>query len=1268
MQLSKAYFFDAQVGFWRRPKLDFFAYTDGDSVEQGILDIVQNCSDLSVFSEELSLAIHDWPTQYHLGRGRINILQPFRQLLKGSVLEIGCGCGAITRALGELGADVLALEGSSVRAKIAATRCNSLDNVTVVCDNFDAFETEKLFDVVTLIGVLEYARQYFSAEAGQDPVAATLSRAHALLKPGGVLLLAIENQLGLKYLAGRPEDHNGVPMYGVEDLYGTTDAVTFGEYELRGLLCTAGWSHQRWWYPFPDYKFPISILSEDGIRTAADLTPLLQNSVSTDPQRGVTSFSLESAWAPVFRNGLAGALANSFAVVASDRPLAEPQALAYHYASTRRQSFAKEVAFVQGEGGRISVQHRPFVPSLVGAAHIENGLTVEFEEVDFVPGQHWQKALVQILNRPGWSLDDLRPWAETWFRAFKKHTVLERDSSLNKDTCIDGNHFDAVPRNLIVRGPDDAVFIDQEWQFKKSLTLGFLVFRSLGLSFFGLTSVAPAAPNYSTALRDILFELANSINIPLAAEDLPIYVEWENELQHCVGNHTSVQLNAALISDWRLDVRVACWNPENIYRLEAKLTLKDQDLTRLGAEIHRLEAMVLSKDERLTEVGRELANFHEMLARKDQDLERQPAEIHRLEALVLSKDERLTEVGRELANFHEMLARKDQDLERQPAEIHRLEALVLSKDERLTEVGRELANIHEMLVRKDHDLERQSAEIHRLETMVLSKDERLTEVGRELANIHEMLARKNRDLERQSAEIHHLEAHHLQQMAALRQEAAEEAHSLRESQARILAQIEAIEQETKVAAQRTEEERLYFYAEVAKRDKLLAEGQASHDKLKCDWQSTTAELQVLKLTRWFQLHEILSSHPFGLNKVLLLAATVGGGLLPQRWRPSLVPRLQRLLGLAPVAPTTKGENQNAYKVKVPPAAPAGATHIVHAIANFMTGGSSRLVIDLVEYLGSQYRQTVLTSFNPDPPAYVGVNIEECRFPQDISPLVAYFQRTKADIVHMHYWGDCDEPWYAKVIEAAEYLGLPVIENINTPIAPYRSDAVVRYVYVSDYVRQVFGSSGPQHVTVYPGSDFSLFTRGQTDTAPNDCVGMVYRLEQDKLNEAAIQPFIRIAQMRPQTRILIVGGGSLYEPYLEAARAAGVADNFEFTGYVSYDKLPELYRRMSLFVAPVWKESFGQVSPFAMSMKVPVIGYDIGAIGEIVGTPDLLAPPADAEVLARIAINLLDSPETIHRLGEAQQRRATENFSIQAMITHYAQIYAEVSEEAQKDLA
>ena len=438
------------------------------------------------------------------------------------------------------------------------------------------------------------------------------------------------------------------------------------------------------------------------------------------------------------------------------------------------------------------------------------------------------------------------------------------------------------------------------------------------------------------------------------------------------------------------------------------------------------------------------------------------------------------------------------------------------------------------------------------------------------------------------------------------------------------------------------------------------------NQVKAELQLTSSEYRALKQTRWFRLREVLLFHPLGIRKLLHIGALVVGAFFPRVLRSALMSHVNRLIRLARGPSATHAKNPAAYQVKLPPAPPQNAPKVVHVIANFMTGGSSRLVVDLVEYLGGSVQQVVLTSFNPLPPAYVGVEIDECPLSASIEPFVEYFKRTVPDFVHVHYWGDCDESWYAKTIEAANSLGLPVIENINTPIEPYRSEAVMKYVYVSDYVRTVFGDADSRHVTIYPGSDFNLFRRGKNDHAPDKCVGMVYRLECDKLNEEAILPFIRIVQLRPQTRILIVGGGTLLDSFQSATRAASVAANFEFTGYASYDELPELYRRMSLFVAPVWRESFGQVVPFAMSMKVPVVGYNVGAIGEIIGDDSLLAPATDVEHLARISVFLLDSPEQRRQIGESLQERAEGLFSVESMTRQYEQLYSEITSDVCKE--
>lgn len=1128
--LPDTYLFDEALGLWRRPQSREFAYTDGDVVEEKIRQIVRDCSDPSVFSEELAEAVNDWPSLYHLGRGRMNLLRPFLGVFSGSTLEIGCGCGAITRALGELGGEVLALEGSASRAEIAASRCRGLPNVTVVHDSFDQFEHAERFDVVTLIGVLEYARKYFKVEPGRDAIVEMIARARTFLRPGGILLVAIENQLGLKYFAGHPEDHNNVPMYGVEDCYGASDVVTFGEVELRRMIDQVGFREQQWWYPFPDYKFPISIFSESGVKsTSCDLTPLLQNSVVVDPQRSPTSFSLESAWSPVFRNGLAGSLANSFVLLASDLPLPDSgeKVLAYHYASSRREEYAKQVVFVEREGGDVVVRHKPLF-NVIDASE-QRSLRIEFEETGFVSGRHWQKELVRILNRTGWSLKELEAWAAAWFHAFLKHTHLDHETALSKNTPVSGDHFDAVPRNLIIQRDGSAVFIDQEWHLAESCPLGFIVFRSLGLSFFGITSVAKPEEVCTLKLQEILLFLSDAIGIDLSGDDLPGYVQQENALQALVATHSQTELTSELLSDWQLNVRLTGWNPETQYLLEAEISRKDQELGLLAEEVHRLEAVVIDK----------------------------------------------------------------------------AEAIVI-----------------------------QAKEIQRLENFAEEKQRVVGQLCEDVTQLNQILALKEACSSKQASEMD--------------------------------ARIDALTAELAEFTRRTDEERHYFYAEVAKRDQLLDAAAGQLEQVRTELQRTAYELRAVKQTRWFRLREVLLFHPFGFRKVIHLSCIVGAGLIPRKLRSFIVPKLARMLGFSTSPLVTIAESSGAYQVRLPPAPPENAQKIVHVIANFMTGGSSRLVVDLVEGLGSTYRQAVLTSFNPDPPAYVGVEIEECRFPDSSKPFEEYFRRVQPNIVHVHYWGDCDEAWYAKAIEAARLLDLPVVENINTPIEPYKSEAVVKYVYVSDYVRSVFGEVDSRHVTVYPGSDFKLFTRKKDDHAPDDCVGMVYRLERDKLNEEAILPFIRIVQMRPQTRILIVGGGSLLEPFRAAAQAAGVVDNFEFTDYVSYDALPDLYRRMSLFVAPVWKESFGQVSPFAMSMKVPVIGYDVGAIGEIIGNPELVAPAADAESLARIAVRLLNAPEQRRAIGETQKKRAEDRFSVQAMIDHYAQHYAEITLNARKE--
>ena len=120
-----------------------------------------------------------------------------------------------------------------MRSTINAYRNSRCENLTIKVGNFEDIEKEiekESFDYVTLIGVFEYSVSYIHSK---DPYSDMLKKVKRLLKPGGVLFIAIENKFGLKYFAGCREDHAGTLFEGIEDYPNEGTARTFTE---RGLL------------------------------------------------------------------------------------------------------------------------------------------------------------------------------------------------------------------------------------------------------------------------------------------------------------------------------------------------------------------------------------------------------------------------------------------------------------------------------------------------------------------------------------------------------------------------------------------------------------------------------------------------------------------------------------------------------------------------------------------------------------------------------------------------------------------------------------------------------------------------------------------------------------------------------------------------------------------------------------------------------------------------------------------------------------------------
>lgn len=329
--------------------------------------------------------------------------------------------------------------------------------------------------------------------------------------------------------------------------------------------------------------------------------------------------------------------------------------------------------------------------------------------------------------------------------------------------------------------------------------------------------------------------------------------------------------------------------------------------------------------------------------------------------------------------------------------------------------------------------------------------------------------------------------------------------------------------------------------------------------------------------------------------------------------------------------------------------------LLHVIPNVFVGGSTQLVVDLMERLGHLYEMEVVTAALPRNGRHEGMVVHQVPLGSPAESFVPVIAKARPDLIHMHYWGESDRPWYEAALAAIRPASGMLLQNVNTPVEPLRDPRVHSYLFVSQYIRDTFAPDIANGRVIHPGIDLDRFTPGPFAPGAEDTIGMVYRLTRDKLDDNSIDPLIDVALRRPRTRILVVGNGELLPVFRDRARDAGAMGNFEFTGTVPFAALPDLYRQFRIFVAPVVKESFGQVTPFAMAMGQAVAGYRVGALPEIIGSGDTLG--ATRKDLADILISLLDAPACLDVLGAANIERARA-FGLDGMVAAYGEAYAE----------
>jgi glycosyltransferase involved in cell wall biosynthesis len=290
-------------------------------------------------------------------------------------------------------------------------------------------------------------------------------------------------------------------------------------------------------------------------------------------------------------------------------------------------------------------------------------------------------------------------------------------------------------------------------------------------------------------------------------------------------------------------------------------------------------------------------------------------------------------------------------------------------------------------------------------------------------------------------------------------------------------------------------------------------------------------------------------------------------------------------------------------------------------------------------------------------------------------LLALIRSEQIDVIHAHLT-------YASIWTgiASRLTGVPAVATLHVitdPQALWRDRirawlmafvlraAGARVIAVSRRVRDSVGSRFGRTIRViHNGINASIFRRSNAldafrvrrefgFAAGTRVLATVSVLREGKGLEILIDAFAELHRRRPDTRLLVVGDGSLRSA-LELR--AGNAEVVRFAG--TRRDVPTLLAGADLFILPSLEDAFPTVVLEAMAAGLPVIATRSGGIPEIVdeGVTGQLVPPANPKALADAIENLLEDHSRCERMGQQGRQRIEWFFSIGVWVDALSDVY------------
>lgn len=386
------------------------------------------------------------------------------------------------------------------------------------------------YDVIFQIGSLKCG-----GEQPEKVYRQYLSSYRTHLTEKGLLILAVPNRLGLRYFAGCMDEDTGVYFDGPEGYPQIKEeqrqALSRKEYERA--FGQTGFSEVRFYYPYPDYKFPMSIYSDEWLPQTGELNSNIRN---FDRDRYVL-FDETKVYDSLVGEGLFPEFSNSFLIFGYKKLNGTKNRVIYtKYSNEREKCFQIRTDIVEKPDGERYVEKTPLCRQAV--RHVEQ--MQEFYQVleeenksksisfcptkiehgaavsPFVSGTSLQSVLQNLIQEKKFKeAEGVLKGAISGIREYLENRVADRTAVTDLDLIfpnifVENNHW---------------TIIDYEWSFDTDIPAEFVLYRALFRASMEL-------PECELTQLSTLLEMAD-----ISEKAAQKYRDWENTFQkYITGN------------------------------------------------------------------------------------------------------------------------------------------------------------------------------------------------------------------------------------------------------------------------------------------------------------------------------------------------------------------------------------------------------------------------------------------------------------------------------------------------------------------------------------------------------------------------------------------------------------------------------------------------------------------------------------------------------------------------------------------------------------